>query len=66
MNVLRREPLNVLPPDFVIVLITPPTNLPYSAERLDVIVVVSWMASSMNSGSGPLLTFSVMLTPFIV
>ena len=48
VSVARREPLNVLPPDFVIVLMTPPVNRPYSAETDEVVVVVSWMASSMK------------------
>ncbi len=47
MNVVRNEPENVLPPDFVIALTTPPVNRPYSAETVDVVVVVSWSASSM-------------------
>ena len=31
-NVVRKDPLNVLPPDFVIALTMPPPNWPYSAE----------------------------------
>src|ERR1035437_3657819 len=43
----RSDPLKVLPPAFVMVLMTPPANRPYSAEMPPVWVVVSWTASSM-------------------
>jgi len=43
----RKEPLKSLPPDFVIMLTTPPVKWPYSAEMPPVSTVVSWIASSM-------------------
>src|ERR1051326_6805700 len=48
----RRVPVNSLPPDFVIVLTTPPVKRPYSAETPLVRSVVSWIASSMKRFSG--------------
>ena len=48
LRVVRNEPLNLLPPDFVIALTTPPVKRPYSAEIAAVDVVVSWIASSMK------------------
>ena len=41
VNVVRKEPLNVLPPDLVSVLTTPPPKPPYSEEIPDVEMVVS-------------------------
>src|SRR4051812_9630349 len=52
VTVSRSEPLNSLPPDFVMVLTTPPVKRPYSAETPLVRRVVSWMASSMKRFSG--------------
>src|ERR1035437_907446 len=62
---VRNEPEKLLPPAFVIVLMTPPANRPYSAEIPDVDVVVSWMASSMKRLSGVPRMLSMMLAPFI-
>src|SRR5215203_5555317 len=45
----RTLPENVLPPLFVTMLITPPENLPYSAEIPDVMTCVSSIASSMKT-----------------
>jgi hypothetical protein len=45
--VSRSVAWNSLPPDLVSMLTTPPVNRPYSAETPDVVVVVSWTASSM-------------------
>ncbi len=53
----------MLPPDFVTVLMTPPTNLPYSAEIAEVVVVVSWTASSMYRFVDVFRMLSVMTTP---
>ncbi len=44
---VRNEPLNTLPPDFVMTFTTPPEKRPYSALIAAVDVVVSWTASSM-------------------
>jgi len=66
VNVDRNEPLNVLPPDFVTELMTPPVNRPYSAETEAVDVVVSWMASSMKRLFAVERTLSVMTTPLTV
>src|SRR5258706_14761735 len=63
-NVTRSEPEKLLPPDFVIVLTTPPWKRPYSAETLDVEVVVSAMASSMKRGLGVPRLLSMTWTPF--
>src|SRR5215471_17968561 len=41
LNDCRYEPLNVLPPDFVIAFTTPPPKRPYSAEMPLVATVVS-------------------------
>ena len=46
MNVVRKDPEKLLPPDFVIMLTTPPWNRPYSAEMLPVDTLVSCTASS--------------------
>src|ERR1051326_149238 len=43
----RIDPEKSLPPDFVIVLTTPPVKRPYSAEMPPLRTVVSWIASSM-------------------
>ena len=51
-RLLRSDPLNSLPPDLVIVETTPPVKRPYSAEMPPVMMVVSWIASSINSESG--------------
>jgi len=59
----RREPLNSLPPDFVIVLTTPPVKRPNSAEMPPVRTVVSLIASSMYSGFGCPRRFSFTITP---
>src|SRR6185436_20637904 len=47
LYVSRNEPLNLLPPDLVTTLTTPPLKRPNSAEMPAVATVVSWMASSM-------------------
>ena len=62
----RKDPLKVLPPCFVTALMTPPVNRPNSAETPDVIVVVSWMASSMKRLVGVPRTLSWTLTPLTV
>src|SRR5258705_9782207 len=59
----RNEPLKALPPDLVIEFTTPPVKRPYSAEIAPVRVVVSWTASSTNTGCTWLRTFSVTTTP---
>src|SRR5687767_11275104 len=59
----RKDPEKVFPPDLVMVLTTPPVNLPYSAEIPPVITVVSWMASSMNRLWGCPRRFSFTTTP---
>ena len=67
LSVTRAEPLNELPPCFVTALMTPPVKRPNSAETPDVIVVVSWMASSMTSVPvGVPRMLSWMLTPLTV
>lgn len=53
-----------LPPDLVMVFTTPPANRPYSADTLAVEVVVSWMASSMNTLVAWPRMFSLTTTPF--
>ena len=65
-SVTRTEPLNVLPPDFVIVLMMPPWKRPNSAEMPDVDVVVSWTASSMKRLFGVPRMLSVMTAPLTV
>ena len=65
-NVVRNEPENVLPPDFVTVLMTPPWNRPYSAEIPFTFVVVSWIASSTNRLFGVARMLSVMMAPSTV
>jgi hypothetical protein len=62
-SVSRSEPLNWLPPDFVIEFTTPPVKRPNSAEIAPVSTVVSWMASSMKSGCAWLRTLSMIATP---
>ncbi len=62
----RTDPLKAFPPCFVTALMTPPVNRPYSAETPDVIVVVSWMASSMKRLFGVPRRLSWMFTPLIV
>src|SRR5471030_1197475 len=59
VNVVRKEPLNVLPPDFVTALTTPPVKRPNSAEIEEVEVVVSASASSTNRLFGVPRTLSV-------
>src|SRR5688572_3668651 len=59
----RSDPPNSFPPDFVIVLTTPPVKRPYSAEIPPVRMVVSWMASSMNRLCGCPRRFSPTTTP---
>ena len=66
VKVVRKEPEKRLPPDFVIVLTTPPVNRPYSADTDDTVVVVSWMASSMNRLFGVARTLSMMTAPSTV
>ncbi len=65
-NVVRNEPENELPPDFVTVLMTPPWNRPYSAEIELTYVEVSWMASSMKRLFGVARMLSVMTAPSTV
>ncbi len=60
----RKEPLKLLPPDFVIALITPPVKRPYSAEMPELDVVVSAIASSMKRLFGVPRMLSMTLTPF--
>ncbi len=66
MNVVRNEPLNALPPDFVTVFTTPPVKRPNSAETVDVDVVVSAIASSMKRLFGVPRMLSVMTAPSTV
>src|SRR6185503_16750926 len=47
LSVSRNEPLNLLPPDLVTTLTTPPLKRPNSAEMPAVATVVSWTASSI-------------------
>ena len=65
VNVVRNDPENSLPPDFVIALTTPPEKRPNSAEIDPVVTVVSWIASSMKSGSAWPRRFSFTETPLI-
>ena len=65
-SVTRKEPLKLLPPDFVIALTTPPVKRPNSAEMPEVDVVVSAIASSMKRLFGVPRMLSWMLTPFTV
>jgi hypothetical protein len=53
----------MLPPLFVIALMTPPLKRPYSAEMPEVSTVVSSMASSMNRFCGWANRLSLMSTP---
>src|SRR5712671_2994296 len=62
-NVVRNDPLILLPPDFVIMLTTPPPKRPYSAEMAPVDTFVSWIASSMNRLSACPRRFSFTTTP---
>ena len=62
-NVVRKDPLSSLPPDFVTAFTTPPEKRPYSAETAAVVVVVSCSASSMNRLSGVLRRLSCTTTP---
>src|SRR5664279_3805987 len=66
LSVVRREPLNALPPDFVIAFTTPPVKRPYSAEMAAVDVVVSWIASSMKRLYGVPRMLSTMTAPLTV
>ena len=66
LNVVRNEPLNVFPPDFVIAFTTPPVKRPTSAEIADVDVVVSWIASSMKRLYGVPRMLSTMTAPLTV
>ena len=66
VSVVRTEPEKRLPPDFVIVLTTPPVNRPNSDETELTVVVVSWMASSMNRLFGVARTLSMMTAPSTV
>jgi hypothetical protein len=54
-----------LPPDFVIMLTTPPWKRPYSAEMLPLETLVSWIASSMNKLRACPRRFSFTTTPLI-
>ncbi len=65
-SVVRNEPENELPPDFVTVLMTPPWKRPYSAEIPFTFVVVSWIASSTNRVFGVARMLSVMTAPSTV
>ena len=47
VNDVRNDPLNRLPPDFVMALATPPENRPYSADTPALATVTSCSASSM-------------------
>ena len=60
----RKLPENWLPPDFVMMLTTPPLNRPNSAETPPLATVVSWMASSIAVSNACPRMFSLMLTPF--
>ncbi len=64
-NDTRNDPLNELPPDFVIMLTTPPWSRPYSAEMLAVEIFVSWIASSMNRFRAWPRRFSFTTTPLM-
>src|SRR5450432_1394544 len=66
VRLVRKEPEKTFPPDFVTVLTTPPEKRPNSAETLDVVVVVSWMASSMKRLRAAPRTLSLTTTPFTV
>ena len=45
----KSEPRNVLPPDFVTALMTPPSAPPYSASRPEVLTCTSWRYSKTAS-----------------
>ncbi len=63
VSVVRNDPENELPPDFVIVFTTPPVKRPYSAEIEDEEVVVSWIASSTKRLYGVPRMLSLMTAP---
>jgi hypothetical protein len=65
-RLLRKLPENVLPPLFVIMLITPPLNRPYSAEMPDVSTLVCSTASSMKTGCALPNKLSFTSTPLIM
>ena len=60
----RKLPLNVLPPLLVTMLMTPPEKRPHSAEIPFVMMLVSWIASSMKRLCGLPNRLSLMSTPF--
>ena len=66
VNVVRNEPLNALPPDFVTVFTTPPVKRPNSADTDEVDVVVSAIASSMKRLFGVPRMLSVTTAPSTV
>ena len=59
----RKLPENWFPPDFVMMLTTPPLNRPNSAETPPLATVVSWIASSIAVSKACPRMFSLMLTP---
>ena len=66
LSVTRNDPEKLLPPCFVMALMTPPVKRPYSAETPEVIVVVSWIESSMKRFVWVPRTGSCRLTPLTV
>src|SRR5215471_12453206 len=65
LSVSRNDPVNVLPPDFVTMLTTPPLKWPNSAETPSLATVVSWIASSMYGVVAWPRMFSLTFTPLM-